>query len=63
MVDITKDEIWDEEYVDKKSTSSILWKKMIKRNKVLVISLMILIGLVSAEFILIYKFVNLLITI
>lgn len=63
MVDITKDEIWDEEYVGKKSTSSTLWKKMIKRNKVLVISLMVLIGLVSAEFILIYKFLNLLVTI
>lgn len=60
MVDITKDEIWDKEYEYKKSTSSTLWKKMLKRNKFLVIGLIMFTCLISVEFILIYKFFNLL---
>lgn len=60
MVDITKDEIWDKEYEYKKSTSSTLWKKMLKRNKLLVIGLIMFTCLISVEFILIYKFFNLL---
>lgn len=60
MVDITKDEIWDKKYEYKKSTGSTLWKKMLKRNKLLVIGLIMFTCLISVEFILIYKFFNLL---